>query len=398
MDEFLDLIPGPTKPCDGLLQEYAVWRGSSDTERQYAVQRARVESRLAAYLGCARNDEQNDSKRTSVVLMSGEGMLALWSALKSTIVTGQSEVLVVDHGLFGDGLASMARQCGAARVYTLEMSWQCAPTAETVCDVVRLLGEHADIDLVVAVHCETPSGTLNAHLGDIGKAARDADALFLVDFVSSSFGTDVQVDAWHIDVGMSASQKVLGSLPDTSILTVSERAWRRIECVGYAGYDALAPWRKCCSAATAAPSSGDDERIVYPYTQNWSAVAALERALTALDAEGKQSVFERHERVAARCRQRLVDECGLQLYAEHSFSPTVTAVHVPVDRITFDELARRLCDQHRIRIAGNYGPLANKVFRIGHMGTQATDKHIDALINALKSVLSSCTLASRSSE
>ena len=46
-----------------------------------------------------------------VVLMTGEGMLALWGALKSCLKPGDS-VLTVGTGVFGDGFADMAERRG----------------------------------------------------------------------------------------------------------------------------------------------------------------------------------------------------------------------------------------------------------------------------------------------
>ena len=50
--------------------------------------------------------------RDRVTLQSGEGMLALWSALKSVVRPGD-RVLAVGTGLFGFGIGDMARQIGA---------------------------------------------------------------------------------------------------------------------------------------------------------------------------------------------------------------------------------------------------------------------------------------------
>ncbi len=50
-------------------------------------------------------------------------------------------------------------------------------------------------------------------------------------------------------------------------------------------------------------------------------------------------------------------------------APTVTAVNVPegIGGPEFDRRRRR----HGLVVGGSYGPIAGKVFRLGHMGTQA---------------------------
>jgi aspartate aminotransferase-like enzyme len=63
---------------------------------------------------------------------------------------------------------------------------------------------------------------------------------------------------------------------------------------------------------------------------------------------------------------------GIELWVkqEKYASPTVTAAKVPVgwEWTQFDSALRA----EGLVVGGNYGSLAGKVFRIGHMGTQAS--------------------------
>ena len=108
----------------------------------------------------------------------------------------------------------------------------------------------------------------------------------------------------------------------------------------------------------------------FPYTPYWHGLAALYKATQLLLDEGLEQSFSRHEEVAAFCRQQLTD-MGLSLYPAKQAvsSPTVSAVYVP-QKMTWSELDNRF-RQHGLVVGGSYGPLQGKVFRIGHMGTQA---------------------------
>jgi len=224
-------------------------------------------------------------------------------------------------------------------------------------DQVRKAAHGFRPHLITAVHCETPSGTLNP-LAELGAISREVDALFYVDFVASAGGTPVLVDEWQIDLGLLGSQKVLSLLPDLSMVSVSERAWQRAVEVNYVGYDALAPWRQAMT-----------QRYM-PYTHNWHAMAGLQVGLQRLFNEGLDAVYQRHSTVAAYCRQQLQAlEIELWPVSEAIASPTVTAAKLPAgwEWPTFDQALRTV----GMAVGGNYGPLAGKVFRIGHMGTQA---------------------------
>jgi aspartate aminotransferase-like enzyme len=170
------------------------------------------------------------------------------------------------------------------------------------------------------------------------------------------------------------SQKVLSLPPDLAMVTVSERAWSVVEEIGYVGYDALTPWR-----------SGVEEQHL-PYTHNWHAMAGLHLATEMILREGLSAVFSRHDRVAAYCRTRL-EEMGVELFPvkEEICSPTVTAAKVP-EGWTWPDLDKALRERGLV-VGGSYGPLAGKVFRIGHMGSQAKQELVEKGMNILEEVL-----------
>jgi aspartate aminotransferase-like enzyme len=66
-------------------------------------------------------------------------------------------------------------------------------------------------------------------------------------------------------------------------------------------------------------------------------------------------------------------------------SPTVTATYIP-DGWTWQALDQAL-RSHGMAVGGNYGKLAGKVFRVGHMGSQADMKLVERGMNVLEQVL-----------
>lgn len=337
----IPLVPGPVAVPAEVLAVYGVNYGSSDLEGEF----------FALYQQCEQDLQRLLATRNSVTIQNGEGMLALWGALKSVLRPGD-RVLAVATGLFGYGIGEMATQLGA-EVQTVGFGYDTIADPEQVRSAALAFRPQ----LITAVHCETPSGTLNP-LAELGAISREVDALFYVDFVASAGGTPVLVDDWQIDLGLLGSQKVLSLMADLAMVSVSERAWQRCTTVNYVGYDALLPWRQAM------------EQRYMPYTHNWHALAGLQISLQRLFAEGLEHVYQRHSAVAAYCRQRL-QALGITLWpaTEAIAAPTVTAAHLPAgwDWPTFDRALRT----HGVVVGGNYGPLAGKVFRVGHMGTQA---------------------------
>ena len=153
-----------------------------------------------------------------------------------------------------------------------------------------------------------------------------------------------------------------------AFLSVNEAAWDIIDQVGYAGYSALKPYRTAQAAH------------YFPCTPNWHGVAGLNAGTQLILNEGLSNSFARHEEAAQLCRDK-IKEMGLTLFptAKANPAPTVTAVNVPqgISWQDFDAKLRR----EGLVVAGSYGPMANKVFRLGHMGTQA-DR--DLVVQALE--------------
>jgi aspartate aminotransferase-like enzyme len=198
--------------------------------------------------------------------------------------------------------------------------------------------------------------------------------LLYVDAVSSIGGAPVLTDEWNIDLCLGGSQKCLSSLPDLAFLAVSDAAWQIIDQVDYVGYSALKPFRT---------AQADH---YFPCTPNWHGVAGLNAGAERILKEGLSNSFARHEEAAQLCRAK-IKEMGLTLFpaSDAISAPTVTAVNVPqgLSWPEFDVKLRR----EGLVVAGSYGPLTNKVFRLGHMGTQADKDLVAQAMEVIKKVL-----------
>ncbi len=353
----IPLMPGPVSIPADVLAATAVNYGSPDTEPEFFDLYGRCEIGLKRIL----------NTQNQVAILSGEGMLALWSALKSVIRPGD-KVLAIGTGVFGYGVGEMARQIGAT-VEFVKFEYDESLDLQQVREAARRFQPK----LVTAIHCETPSGILNP-IDGLGEVAHEADALLYVDFVASAGGAPLEVDTWGIDLGLLGSQKVLSCTSDLSMVSLSERAWAAIDEVQYVGYDALVPWQ-----------TGVEERYL-PYTHNWHSMAGLDVAINRLLSETVEGSIVRHQNASAYCIERL-QEMGVKIFPRDLkvSSPTVTAAYVP-DTMTWRELDKAL-RSHGMIVGGSYGPLTDKVFRIGHMGSQAEIELVERGMDGLASVL-----------
>lgn len=400
----IGLIPGPVSIPEEIRRVWLNDFASSDLEEEFFAL-YRENQALTQKLLHTKND---------VVITSGEAMSILWASLKCTLKPGE-KILAVSSGLFGSGFADMALTFGA-EAEICEFPYDEVPEPEKVYEHAKKFRPK----VITAVHCETPSGTLTPCLAEIGKIAHELDALFVVDFVSSAGGCELDVDACKIDIGLLGSQKVLSLTPSISISTISHRAWKVINDVNYSGYEAFKDWREV------------PEKHYMPYTHDWHSMKALNVSLenimnesntssvdscrdwehenffintgtiegnsevakscrelkreNSLDLFPHKGAIARHYEAAKLCRD-LGLEIGLKLFpkSEEICSPTVTAFYVP-EKFTWEEFNGKL----RVRglaVGGNYGSLAGKVFRIGHMGSQADNDLLKRGMNIIREVL-----------
>ncbi len=348
------MVPGPTSVPASVLAAYQTNFGDPNVEDEYFELYARTEQQL----------QQIMHTKNRVAIMSGEGMLVLWAALKSSLLPGD-RVLAVATGLFGHGVGEMANSLGA-EVRTVAFPANAVAEPGPIEEAIREFNPK----MVTLIHCETPSGTLNpaAAVGEL--VARYEVPLYYVDAVSSLAGEEVLIDDWHIDFCLGGAQKCLSAPAGMSFLSVSPRAWDIVTAVGYQGYDALAPWQHALEAR------------YFPYTPYWHGTAALSEACRLVLDEGLEQVIARHAAVARSCRDG-VRRLGLQLFPEQEEwnSNTISAVAVPEGR-TWEELDAALRKQGVV-VGGNYGDLVGKVFRIGHMGSQAQPQLVEETLSAL---------------
>ena len=224
----IPMVPGPVSVSREVLEAGQENFGSADLEKEY----------IELYKATEKSLRKIMQTKNSVVIQTGEGMLALWSALKSCLLPGD-KVLVLSTGLFGYGMGGMAEAIGC-EVRTVGFGFD---ETFTDFDLIEKAIREFQPKMITMVQNETPSGTMNP-VAEIGALKEKyAVPLLYVDAVSGLGGSVVKTDEWHIDLCLGASQKCLSAPASMSFLSVSDRAWEIIEEVGYVGYDALLPFR-----------------------------------------------------------------------------------------------------------------------------------------------------------
>ncbi len=298
------------------------------------------------------------------VACTGTG--AMEAAVVNTLSAGD-RVVVVNAGAFAQ------RWLAIARAFGLEVVELAAPHGDTVAParIAEALGRD-NVRAVLVQHSESSTGVLHDVRGYAEVTGR-TDAILVVDAVSSLGIADLPMDAWGVDVVVSASQKGLMLPPGLGLLALSDKAWA-------AAKRATLPRFYLDLAEERRYAVKNEAR----FTPAVSIMVGLREVLRMIEAEGLAAVFARHDRLS-RATRAGAEALGLTLFPKATPSPALTAVQVPAG-LDADRVVERFATQHSITIDGGRGPTKGKIFRIGHMG-YAADSDVIIALAALEQVL-----------
>jgi len=297
-----------------------------------------------------------------VLLLTGSGSGALEAAVVNTLSPGD-RVLSVNIGSFGDRFAKIASAFGAA-VDPMPFEWGTAADPEAVRERLATGGPYR---AVLVTHNETSTGVANP-LQEIASVVRAApgDPLLLVDGISGLGAMPFEMDAWGVDLVVSASQKAWMASPGIAIAALGERAVA-------AGETARMP-RFYWDFAEAREWAAKGQT---PWTPAISVLYGLRVGVQRLRAEGRERTWARHAAIARGVAAGL-ESLGLRLVAapEHR-SATVTAAWVP-DGVEWGAFNAAMRGRGLV-IAGGQGKWSGKILRFGHMGEVGIDEMVEAL-------------------
>lgn len=304
--------------------------------------------------------------------ISGTGSAGMEAAFCNMVEPGDTVIIGV-KGVFGQRMTEVASRYGA-KVITVEGEWGLPLAPERFEAAFK---ENGSVKLVALVHAETSTGVLQP-LTEISQMARDNDAIFLVDAVTSLGGIDLCVDEWGIDVCYSGTQKCIGAPPGLAPITFGPKAAEIIT----SRKTKVTSWYLDMSLIQM--YWGDDR--AYHHTAPISMIYALREALRVIHQEGLAARLSRHHRNAEALREGL-EGMGLKLVVPPGYrADSITTVYVPEG---VDDVAVRgeLLNDFGIEIGGGLGPLKGIAWRVGLMGYGSRPENVLALLNALEQIL-----------
>ncbi|MFM9939007.1 MAG: pyridoxal-phosphate-dependent aminotransferase family protein [Hyphomicrobiaceae bacterium] len=330
------------------------------------------------------------------LLMYASNGHGAWEAALVNLFQPGDKLLLLESGRFSASWGDMATQLGL-EIETIGCDWRRGVDMAALTD--RLKGDSGHkLKGVLVVHNETSTGVALPidQVRTVLDAARHP-ALLLVDTISSLASLDFRMDDWGVDIVVGGSQKGLMMTTGLAFTGISDKAM----AISEKGGTRRSYWN-WKDMLTHKPQR-------FPGTTPVHLFFGLDESVRMLLEEGLDAAIARHTRLARAVRAAVahwgngaksgatIGEKGISgvvkgielLPADPSrASDSVSAIMVPDGHDT-NALRKVALQRFNLSLGGGLGPLAGRVFRIGHMG----DLNEPMLLGALATVELALTAA-----
>lgn len=357
--EYLSMLPGPTNVPNRVMRAMLA-----------PIINHRSDDFVELYSDVVDKTQQVFQTQNDIVALSASGTGAVEAGVVNLIKKGDKVIIPV-NGEFSNRLSQLIAGQGA-EVVRLETP----PGQNATFEQVReAFDNNKDVKAFYVVHNETSTGTMVNYLDRVSDLTSRNGAFYVVDSVSLLGGAELPVDKWNVDVCMTGAQKAIAAPPGISPISVSPRAKKyMMENPPATMYFNLARYFKYY-----------EESKHTPFTPALPLLYAYREALAILLEEGLESVFRRH-RVCSDALYSGLSAIGLTPFAkEEDRSISIVALNY-LDGLEDKTFRDTLAKKFKVLVAGGFGNLKGKVFRVGCMG-EVSPYHVMRTISAIASTL-----------
>jgi len=304
------------------------------------------------------------------VPLSGTGTAGMEAAICNIVEKGD-EVVVGVNGFFGQRMSEIVSRCGGKSI-EVKAGWGEIITKDAVKEALS----QSKAKVVAVVHGETSTGVIQP-IKEISKVAKEYGALLLVDAVTSLAGCELDVDDFGIDICYSCSQKCLNCPPGLAPITLNDRALEKVK-------NRKTPVQSWYLDLSLIESYWLQGRA-YHHTAPISLIYGLREALRIAYEEGFERRWERHKKNSLALTNG-IEAMGLKMHAPNHRLPSLNSVDVP-QGVSELEIRRILLNKFGIEIGGGLGLLKDKIWRIGLMGMNSSERNVVLVLEAFERAL-----------
>jgi len=306
-----------------------------------------------------------------IVVLTTSGTGAVETSVVN-LIKKDDVVIIPVNGEFSTRLADLIDNYGGKTIRINSPYGQNPPIGK----IQEAFEKNSKVKALYVVYNETSTGTTLRYLSKLGDICKAHGAFFVVDAVSILGGDELPVDKWNVDICFTATQKALAAPPGIAPISISKEAKKyMLENPPASQYLNLKRYFKYYN-----------DSFETPFTPAISLFYAYQEALNIILEEGIQNRIERHRKCANAFYSGL-EALGFTPFADaNSRSNVVIAVnYLPgIDDKKFREL---ISSKFKVLLAGGFGELKGKVFRVGCMG-EVSSYHVMRTLSAISSSMS----------
>jgi len=312
------------------------------------------------------------------LVLAGSGTLAMDCAGANLVEPGD-KALVINTGYFSERFAAILERYGA------QVTLVNAPPGDRPgLEQIKSALESDSYKLMTITHVDTSTGVL-VDVQQVAALGKQYGVLVIVDGVCSVAGEELPMDAWGVDLALTASQKAIGVPPGLALLMIGPHAMQKFHDRTTPVLNYYADWTNWLPIMQAYEA----RKPGYFGTPPVNLIVALNVSLGQILAEGMARRIARHITISRACKAGMT-ALGLgQVPLKPEFAAhTLTAPRYPQGVNGADFLAGVL--KAGVTLAGGLHPaIRPEYFRIGHMGA-ANLSDILVTISAIETALAGC--------
>ncbi|MCM8804486.1 MAG: alanine--glyoxylate aminotransferase family protein [Candidatus Omnitrophica bacterium] len=332
--------PGPTSIPEEVLLEMAKPIIHHRTEEFLSITKDVFEG--LKYLFQTKND---------VLIIGSSGTGAMEASIVNLFSKGE-KIIVINGGKFGERFVEIGKAYGL-NVFDVKVEWGKTLLKE---ELEKIIKENEDAKGVFVNLCETSTATHFDVKGYGEIISKHPDMILVVDAISSLGAIPCYMDEWNIDCLITGSQKAFMLPPGLSFISLSQKAWKKVENSNLPKYYFnLKKYKKTL------------EKFDFPFTIPVSLIVGLRKAIEIIKQYTIEKIWEEHKKRAEATRKAIIS-MGLKLLSCCP-SDAVTAILLP-ENIDGDQLLKFIRKNYGISFAPGQDKLKGKIVRISHLGWQ----------------------------
>jgi len=304
------------------------------------------------------------------VCLSASGTGAVEASVVNLIKKGDKVIIPV-NGEFSSRLSQMLEWAGATTI-----KLETPPGENASFEAVKeAFDNNKDVKAFYCVWNETSTGTMINYLDRVKDLTSRNDSYYVVDGVSIVGGEELKVDKWGVDIAMTGAQKAFAAPPGISPIVVNERTKKyMIENPPSTMYFNLPRYFKYYA-----------ESKHTPFTPALPLLYAYREAMNMILEEGLDNRIRRH-RICSDALYSGLSTIGLTPFAKEDSRSTVVIALNYLEGLEDKTFRNTLAQKFRVLVAGGFGNLKGKVFRVGCMG-EVQRYHVMRTISSIASTL-----------